>query len=64
MYYLPHVYQDTVRKEPRKTEQQGTIERSSWVAQKVLVKEKDKTLVICVNYRCLNALSKGDVKSG
>ena len=61
-YCLPHAYQDTVKEELREMEQQGIIERSSseWAAPIVLVKKKDGTLYMCIDYKQLNAVSDGD----
>ena len=61
-YRIPHAYKDTVREELRQMEQEGIIEKSSseWAAPIVLVKKKDSTLRMCVDYRRLNAISEMD----
>ena len=61
-YRLPHAYRDTVREELKQMEKVGIIERSSseWAAPIVLVKKKDGTLRMCVDYRRLNSLSQVD----
>ena len=61
-YRIPYAYRDTVREELRQMEKDGIIERSSreWAAPIVLVKKKDSTLRMCVDYRRLNAVSEMD----
>ena len=61
-YRIPHAFRETVDKELVEMEQAGTIERSSseWAAHIVLVKKKDSTLRLCVDYRRLNAVSQTD----
>ena len=61
-YRLPHAYKQTVREELKEMEQSGVIERSSseWAAPIVLVKKKDGTMRMCVDYRRLNSQSRTD----
>ena len=61
-YRIPHAYRDIVCEELRQMEKAGIIERSSseWAAPIVLVKKKDATLRMCVDYRRLNAVSEMD----
>ena len=61
-YRLPHAYRETVLTELKDMEQTGIIERSSsnWAAPIVLVKKKDGSLRMCVDYRRLNAVSPSD----
>ena len=61
-YRIPYAYRDTVREELRQMEQEGIIVRSSseWAAPIVLVKKKDSSLRMCVDYRRLNAVSEMD----
>ena len=61
-YRLPHAYRETVRNELEEMERTGVIERSrsEWSAPIVLVKKKDGSLRMCVDYRRLNAVSQAD----
>ena len=61
-YRLPYAYTDTVRQELKDMEESGIIEPSSsnWAAPIVLVKKKDGTLRICVDYQKLNSQSRAD----
>ena len=61
-YRLPHAYRETVKKELQDMLQQGIIEPSSseWSAPIVLVKKKDGSLRLCVDYRRLNGVSETD----
>ena len=61
-YRIPHAFRDTVRDELTEMERAGIIERSSseWAAPIVLVKKKDSTLRMCVDYRRLNSVSQMD----
>ena len=64
-YRIPYAYRETVREELRQMERERIIERSSseWAAPIVLVKKKDATLRMCVDYRCLNNVSEMDAYS-
>ena len=61
-YRLPHAYRETVRNELEEMEWTGVIEcsRSEWSAPIVLMKKKDGSLRMCVDYRRLNAVSQAD----
>jgi len=61
-YRVPHVYRDSVKAELDKMLERGIIEPSSsqWAAPLVLVKKKDSTLRLCVDYRHLNNVSRVD----
>lgn len=61
-YQLPHAYRDEVQQELKEMEETGIIERSSsdWAAPIVLVKKKDGSLRMCVDYRCLNTIMQAD----
>ena len=61
-YRLPHAYRDIVKSELEEMEKDGIIERSSseWAFPIVLVKKKDGSLRMCVDYRRLNAISDAD----
>ena len=61
-YRLPHAYRDIVKSELVDMEREGIIERSSseWAFPIVLVKKKDGSLRMCVDYRRLNAISDAD----
>ena len=61
-YRLPYAYRDTVKKEIQDMLDQGLIEHSSsdWSAPIVLVKKKDGSIRLCVDYRRLNGVSTAD----
>ena len=61
-YRIPHAHREDVRREIGEMLEEGIIEptSSAWSAPIVLVKKKDKTLRLCVDYRRLNARSKAD----
>lgn len=61
-YRLPHAYRDIVKTELEEMERDGIIEPSSseWAFPIVLVKKKDGTLRMCVDYRRLNAVAQAD----
>jgi len=61
-YRLPHAYWDTVKKELQEMLSSGIIESSTseWSAPIVLVKKKDGSMRLCVNYRRLIQVSGTD----
>ena len=61
-YCVPHAYCDSVKAELDQMLESGIIEPSSsqWAAPLVLVKTKDSTLKLCVDYRRLNSESRVD----
>ena len=61
-YRLPQAYTERVHKELQDMEEKGVIEPFScdWAAPIVLLKKKDGTMRLCVNYRKLNSLSRAD----
>ena len=61
-YRLPHAHRDIVQKELREMLAHRIIEPSTsdWAAPIVLVKKKDGSLRLCVDYRRLNSVSKAD----
>ena len=61
-YRIPHAYRDTVKTEIEEMLEQGLIEPSSseWSAPVVLVKKKDGSMRLCVDYRRLNGVSEAD----
>ena len=58
-YRLPHAYRHEVLKELEEMEESGVIE-SEWASPMVLVKKKDGSLRMCVDYRRLNSVSQAD----
>ena len=61
-YRLPHAYREEVLKELEEMREQGIIEPSSseWSSPMVIVKKKDGSLRLCVDYRYLNEVSQVD----
>ena len=61
-YRLPQAYRESVQKEIQEMLEQDIIEPSSseWAAPIVLVKKKDGSLRLCVDYRRLNSVSRTD----
>ena len=61
-YGLPHVHKETVQREIDEMVENGITEpsRSEWSAPIVLIKKKDCTLCLCVDYCRLNSVSKSD----
>ena len=58
-YRLPHAYRDAVRRELEEMQEQGVIEPASseWAAPIVVVRKKDNSIRLCVDYRRLNTVS-------
>ena len=61
-YRLPHAYHDSVRTDLKEMEASGSIEPSTsvWAFPIVLVKKKDGTMRMCVDYRRLNEHARID----
>ena len=61
-YCLPNVYKEAVEKEKELMLKQGIIEPASseWVSPIVIIKKKDDTICLCVNYQRLNAMTQVD----
>ena len=61
-YRLPYAYREMVQEEIEQVLDHGIIEPSvsEWSAPMVIVKKKDGSIRLCVDYRQLNAVSEGD----
>ena len=61
-YRLPYAYRDVVKKELEEMERDGVIERSTseWAFPIVLVRKKDGSMRMCVDFRRLNAVAEAD----
>ena len=61
-YRIPHAYREVVKEEIDQMLEQGLIEPSAseWSAPIVLVKKKDGSMRLCVDYRRLNGVSETD----
>ena len=61
-YRLPYAYKDEVLRDLKEIQVKGIIEPSAseWSSPIVLVKKKDGTLRMCVDYRRLNSVSQAD----
>ncbi|XP_065901363.1 uncharacterized protein [Dysidea avara] len=61
-YRLPHVYREAVEKVVETMLAEGIIEpcSSEWASPVVVVKKKDNTIRLCVDYRRLNAVTRVD----
>ena len=59
-YRLPHAYWEEVKQELNDMLTEGVIEpsQSDWASPIVLVRKKDNSIRLCVDYRKLNAQSK------
>ena len=62
-YRLPHAYKELVKKELEDMLENDIIETTSseWASPIVMVKKKDGSLRMCVDYRRLNAVSHIDI---
>ena len=61
-YRLPYCYRDSVKEELEEMLKHGVIERSNspWASPMVLVKKKDGSLRVCVDFRRLNGVTRQD----
>ena len=61
-YRVPVAKQDEVNKQLGKMEEEGVIRtsKSPWASPLVVVKKKDGSLRLCVDYRKLNHVTRGD----
>ena len=61
-YRVPVCHQDEVSQQLARMEEQGVISlsKSPWASPMVVVKKKDGSLRLCVDYRKLNSLTLGD----
>ena len=61
-YCLPHAYREEVKQDLKAMLAEGVIEpsQSDWASPIVLVRKKDGSIHLCVDYRKLNAQSKVD----
>ena len=61
-YRLPHMYKEAVEREIAMMLEEGIIEaaNSEWASPIVIIKKKDDTIRLCVDYRKLNAMTQID----
>ena len=61
-YRIPHALRENVHQELEEMLEHGIIEHSSsdWASPLVIVRKKDSSLRLCVDYRRLNSHSKAD----
>ena len=59
---IPHMFRETVEEEIETMLEEGVIEpsNSEWASPMVIIKKKDDTLRLCVDYRKLNAITELD----
>ena len=61
-YRIPYMFRETVEEEIKTMLEEGVIEpsNSEWASPMVIIKKKDDTLRLCVDYRKLNAITELD----
>ena len=61
-YHIPHAYREAVSKELKEMLEAGIIEksRSEWASPIVVVPKKSGEIRLCVDYRRLNSVTRGD----
>ena len=61
-YCLPHAYWEEVKQEVKDMLAEGVIEpsQSDWASPIILVRKKDGSMCLCVDYRKLNAQTRTD----
>ena len=59
-YRLPHAYWEEVKQELRDVSRRGDRTTCDWVSPIVLVRKKDGSIRLCVDYRKLNAQTRTD----
>ena len=64
-YRIPQMYQEAVEKEIEMMLMEGVIEPcvSEWTSSMVIIKKKDDTIQLCVDYRRLNSKTVMDAYS-
>lgn len=61
-YRLPHMYKEVVEKEIDIMLKEGIVQpaNSEWALPMVIIKKKDDTICLCIDYRKLNAMAQVD----
>ena len=62
-YQTPVVQRDQIAQLIKQMQSQGIVKPSAspWASPVVLVPKKDSSIRFCIDYRCLNAVTKKDV---